>query len=311
MRSTLDQRYGRLLFTYPRVYRAARGDELVATAMDLARPGQRFPGLREALGFVMGGLRTRSRLAQLGASVMTWADGLRLGAATVMSLAFAGQINNLLFTTTLSPHLLPLAMIAVIVALLRWPRRICLLLVALGFALAWSHIPWVLLAPQSSAAPASMNRMFVLNPLVAVENILGWVVPFVVAAVALIWQPRAHRGPTVWPWWFVGLLTFVPSLTILKGLSTVLFSVMPLSIGVSLVQVLWPIPLLVFAFLIREARLSVAVFAWACADLLTNGLFVLASPPRVGLLLGTGPFVVYLVGALGVTTTINRRLATV
>lgn len=309
MRSTLDQLYERLLFTYPRAYRSERGDELVSTAVEVARPGQRLPGLREAFGFFVGGLRTRSRLARLGSSVMTWADGLRLGAATVMSLAFAGQINNLLFTTTLRPHLLPLAMIAVIVALLRWPRRICLLLVGLGFALTWNHIPWGLLTLQSWAASA--NRLFVLNPVVAVEDILGWIVPFVVAAVAFIWQPRAHRGPTVWPWWFVGLLTFVPSLTILKGLSTVLFSVLPLSIGVSLVQILWPIPLLVFAFVIREARLSVTVVAWACAGLLTNGLWVLASPLGAGLLLGAGPFVVYLIGALGVTTVINRRLATV
>lgn len=305
MRCTLDQLYERLLFTYPPAYRAERGDELVATAVELASPDRRLPELREALGLVVGGLRTRSRLARLGSRAMPWADGLRLGAALVMALAFAGQINNLLFTTTLGPHLLPAAMIGVIVALLRAPRRIWLLLVALGLGFTWGHVTgaWSMVAIQGPAGGA--------NPVVIAGNILPWVVPFVLAGVAFVWQPRGDRGPAVWPWWFVGLLTFLPSIEVLKGVSTARYSVPALAVTAGLAQLLWPFAALVLAFLIRDVRLGVAVATWACGSLFTSpALFFLLAAPGPGWALNPATVALAcLAGALAVTAAVDRRLA--
>jgi hypothetical protein len=77
---TLQRRYRRLLWAYPKAYRAARGDEIVGTLLDAARPGQRRPGVRESSGLLLGGLRTRT-----GATVLTWRD-LWLGAVDVAML---------------------------------------------------------------------------------------------------------------------------------------------------------------------------------------------------------------------------------
>lgn len=315
MRHTLEQRYERLLFTYPPAYRAARGEELLATAMEMADPGQRFPRLREAVGFIVGGLRTRSRIARAGSGLMTWADGIRLGAAIVMALAFAGQINNLLFTTTLRPHLLPAAMAGVIVALLRAPRRIWLLLVALGLGLTWDHVAamWSFLTAKGLAPTVHMiTESVALPPALIIGNILPWVVPFVLAGVAFIWQPRAQRRPVAWPWWLVGLVIVAPSLDILKGVSTALYSVPAIGAGIGLTQLLWPLLLLGLALLVREARLGVAVAAWACGSLLMVGAFFPLSRPGLAWLLSPAMFaVMWLMGAIAVTAVVGRRLARV
>lgn len=309
MRWTLDRIYERLLFTYPSEYRAARGGELVATAMEKAHSGQRLPSPREVVGFIVGGLRTRARLASAESRTLTWADGLRLGAAIVMALAFSGQINNLLFTPTLQTHLLPMVMIAVIVALLRAPRRIWVVLAAAGLVLAWGHVTDLWLVATNPRSPA----LFVMTPVDLVANVLPWVVPFVLASAAFLWRPQGTRGPTVWPWWFVGLLTFVPSLQILKGVSTDLFSVPAVAVAISLAVLLWPLIVVGVAFVTREARLSVAVVAWACASLIMNGVDLVPGPrPAIAWLLNPGVFAVVFLGcALAITAVINRRLARV
>jgi hypothetical protein len=59
MSERLTRRYERLLEVYPENYRAGRGQEILGTLLDGARPGQRWPSIREAAGLVRGGLRTR------------------------------------------------------------------------------------------------------------------------------------------------------------------------------------------------------------------------------------------------------------
>jgi hypothetical protein len=77
---TLERRYRLLLHAYPATYRTARGDEIVGTLLDRARPGRRRPGVRESAGLILAGLRTRT-----GATVLTWRD-LWLGAADMAML---------------------------------------------------------------------------------------------------------------------------------------------------------------------------------------------------------------------------------
>lgn len=80
---TLEALYRRLMFTYPAQYRRMREDEMVGTLLDVARPGQSLPSLREAAGLVFGGLRTRARLG--------W-DRHQLVALTIVLAAFAAWL---------------------------------------------------------------------------------------------------------------------------------------------------------------------------------------------------------------------------
>ncbi len=46
----LERAYRRLMRSYPAAYRARRGDEILATYLDVARPGQRRPHRNRAAG---------------------------------------------------------------------------------------------------------------------------------------------------------------------------------------------------------------------------------------------------------------------
>ncbi|GIH07839.1 hypothetical protein Rhe02_59060 [Rhizocola hellebori] len=55
----LERRCRRLLLAYPPGYRAERGDEIVSTLLDEARPGQRYPTLRDAIDLLIHATRRR------------------------------------------------------------------------------------------------------------------------------------------------------------------------------------------------------------------------------------------------------------
>jgi hypothetical protein len=82
---TLARQYRRLLLCYPRQYRRARGEEIVATLLDLAGPDRVRPTVREAGNLVRHGLRCRlgrpdSRTVVLWAALTAVAWGLFTGA---------------------------------------------------------------------------------------------------------------------------------------------------------------------------------------------------------------------------------------
>jgi hypothetical protein len=96
----LERGYRRLLAFYPRAYRRARGEEIVAVLMACAADGQRRPGIGEAASLMRGGtlarlrppgptptrtVRTAVRLMWLGALV-------ELGVLAVI-VATAGQMH--------------------------------------------------------------------------------------------------------------------------------------------------------------------------------------------------------------------------
>jgi len=84
-RGTLARRYRRLLLCYPRLYRQDRGDEIVATFLDLAPLGRTRPTIREAVNLIRHGLRCRlgrpnSRSVVLWAALTAIVWGLFIGA---------------------------------------------------------------------------------------------------------------------------------------------------------------------------------------------------------------------------------------
>jgi DNA-directed RNA polymerase specialized sigma24 family protein len=79
----LARRYRRLLLAYPDSYRRQRGEELLGTLLDAARPGQRRPTTADATDLVLGGLRQR-----LGRAVAADLEsGLQLAAPFALALA--------------------------------------------------------------------------------------------------------------------------------------------------------------------------------------------------------------------------------
>lgn len=75
--SNAERLYTLAARAYPRAYAAEHGDELIATACELT--GDRV-SVREALGLITGGMRTRARVATTtGRGAGVWASGLRLG----------------------------------------------------------------------------------------------------------------------------------------------------------------------------------------------------------------------------------------
>ena len=94
----LARRYRRLLFAYPDSYRRQRGDELLGTLLDTARPGQRRPTAPTRPTCVLGGLRQR-----LGGTVAADLEaGIALAAPFALALA-AGLCGFLWLTVERLP----------------------------------------------------------------------------------------------------------------------------------------------------------------------------------------------------------------
>ncbi|MCO6006629.1 hypothetical protein NE236_16715 [Actinoallomurus purpureus] len=84
--------YRRLLRAYPPAYRAAHGEEIVGTLLEISA-GRRRPPVREAVGLIGGGLATRLR-ERTAHPAPWWADGLALGAFLI---ALANLFSDLRF----------------------------------------------------------------------------------------------------------------------------------------------------------------------------------------------------------------------
>jgi hypothetical protein len=81
----LERRCQVLLLAYPADYRAERGEEMLATLLEAARPAQRWPGRRETAGLMLGGLRARMLRNQ---RLSAWAD-VRLAILLALAIVVA------------------------------------------------------------------------------------------------------------------------------------------------------------------------------------------------------------------------------
>jgi hypothetical protein len=86
---SLEQRYRRLLRAYPRSYRQRRGDEMLATLLETARPGQPRPTRTDVADLLAGALRERLGLH----AVPGLAGGLRIAGPIGLGLATAFSLS--------------------------------------------------------------------------------------------------------------------------------------------------------------------------------------------------------------------------
>lgn len=193
MLPTLEHLYRRLMLAYPADYRRVRGDEIAGTLLEGSRADQRLPSLREAIGLLLGGVRTRARSTREPGRPGDWADSLRLAGALLVGFSATQAIPGFFIYATVRPHLIPIALALTAIALLRGIGRWGLALLALDV---------FLLAPGLSTVwPATR-----VGPLVAP------LLPLAVAAAAFVWSPQRHRARLRWPWWFAGGVAAGPAL---------------------------------------------------------------------------------------------------
>src|SRR6185369_14825689 len=100
----LERRYRNLLRAYPRGYREHRGEEMLATLMETARPGQTRPDRRYVAEILRGGLRER-----LG---MHCAPGLIAGVTVAGPVCLALAAAIAVATWALNPHEVGFAVVA-------------------------------------------------------------------------------------------------------------------------------------------------------------------------------------------------------
>src|SRR5262245_33618276 len=96
MHDDLERRYRLLLKAYPRGYREHRGEEMLATMLETARPGQVRPDPRDVAEILRGALR--ERLGMHNAHGL--AGGLRIAGPISLAVAVAFSVGT--FVT--NPH---------------------------------------------------------------------------------------------------------------------------------------------------------------------------------------------------------------
>ena len=118
MSAVLERRYRRLLWAYPHDYRRGRGDEILATLLDMSESGRRWPALREAVSLVVGGLVARIRANRERPLRAVWLGGLRVGALILFTMTVATVGAQAGFTLTNMDSEPPVETIAFVLALM-------------------------------------------------------------------------------------------------------------------------------------------------------------------------------------------------
>jgi hypothetical protein len=96
MTDTLHNSYAVLLRCYPADYRRERGDEMLATLVDCAAPGQRRPTMRETAALIRGGLRARAGIATRRTPRQLWLSATKMTALALLVYAAAQTVGHLL-----------------------------------------------------------------------------------------------------------------------------------------------------------------------------------------------------------------------
>jgi len=303
MSSALERRYRFLLSAYPDAYRDTHEEEILATLMDGAAPGQMNPTARKSIGLIVGGLRTRGRLAVEEGWAALWADGLRLAAILLLASLLSDSIRALMpmgrfVFMAMSPRdqvaavLLAVSIVAVVAGATRVGLTAVVLVLA-GFGAM----------PYGGPSASSYHRLAAL-----------------VVAGSLIWYSLRGSKRRPWPTW---LGAAVVSIAVLYGLSA---DEMPWGLGLvlghrvplSIYELVLPVALLsAIALVGNDPRPGIAAAVYALVHLAVTVLGAVLSVTHGVNVASLGhPFVPILLLGLGLTaaaafagTVSGRRLA--
>lgn len=118
MTESLERRYRRLLSAYPGSYQRERGDEILATLLDMSAPDRRWPAPREVAGLLVGAARTHVRINVSRPAQQIWAGGLRLAALFLLAQACSQAAVHTGFDLELGTTIPPVETAAFLVATL-------------------------------------------------------------------------------------------------------------------------------------------------------------------------------------------------
>ncbi|GAA0917387.1 hypothetical protein [Nonomuraea longicatena] len=183
----LERRYRRLLLAYPSGYRRDHGDELLDVLVESTAPGRTRPPLREAVGLLLGGARTRAVALATGSP---WVDGVHLGVTVV---AMSNFMTLLPYAGAL-PMWSALSALSVLAILRGWIRTAAALTALVGLKA---------LAVASGRQFGEMTLLPV-HPSFLVERALyGWTTPAaVISGYALVLAGlmllAVRRPATLW-----------------------------------------------------------------------------------------------------------------
>jgi hypothetical protein len=203
----LERRYRWLLRVYPASYRAARGDEMLATSLEEAGPSRAWPTWRETWALVLGGLRVRALQHHRLSTAANLRLSAMLGLAASIALLGTGSAGwPWLVVNVNNPIIMPSG---------TWLSG--------NWAGAGYSDLWPLAFAVTACAPAAawIGRRAVAVSLLLVAAV---VVPFVAASASLIGGPAelrlglplslllvtlaavtalgTDRPPRAWLWWY-------------------------------------------------------------------------------------------------------------
>ncbi|MEU8155222.1 hypothetical protein AB0B94_16285 [Micromonospora sp. NPDC048986] len=196
----IERRYRWLLRAYPRAYRQYRADEMLETLLATADDERQRLDLREAAALVVGGLRARTGINQIGSRSALGYSALRLSALSLLVYALTfwsgGLVSFLLTTLSEGPYnpgswwfvVIPVLLtIALFAAALGGYRLACAAAILTVAAQHWTSNGWGLSFWISS-----------------VYDLQDAMVPqfwaALLASLALLRLIRAPRTPVIRPW---------------------------------------------------------------------------------------------------------------
>ncbi|GAB3846068.1 hypothetical protein ACFPIJ_39080 [Dactylosporangium cerinum] len=170
MSDELRDRYRTLLRCYPSAYRAERGDEIIDTYLDLAKPGQDRPRAADVIDLVRGGARQhlRARHALGLADSVPFAAQLALMTAATLAALWLGTVELITIPDRVMEHpLVPFGTFAA-VAWIAWLLAPLAALFGLGRpAVALALLTTVAVVPMAALGEYARPTLFVLVPQVA------------------------------------------------------------------------------------------------------------------------------------------------
>jgi hypothetical protein len=184
MNEQLERRYRRLLLAYPKAWRKANTDNMLATLSELAAPNQTKPNWRDRRSLIANGMRARTFESSGGSPEAAVAEGA-MRASLLLLCMEAGSGVAATFdrrVTVLTPHWVVWATLSLTIGFLARPNRW-----TLG-ALMLSPLA-IALVPETSAIPDLV--VVSANAGTSVPNLMRLGVMGLVSLLPFVWCQRS------------------------------------------------------------------------------------------------------------------------